>query len=402
MENMSHNSPASGPLKGIRVLDFGTFVAGSYNAVLMGDLGADVIKVERLEGDPARQVGPFLGDESRIFMGWNRNKRGLAVDLHSEAGLEVVYELVRRTDVVTGNFRPGIAEKLKVDYATLSALNSRLIFSATTGYGPVGPMSARPSYDAVFQAMGGVAHINKRTTGKIAVAAPIFIDIHTAMLALTGVLAALFHRERTGEGQKVETSLLQGVMSSQPSAFCKALEMEEERALGACPYALFETSDGMIFIAVAQDKFWRFFCQALERPEWIDDVRYRSNADRMDNAEGLAVEIQQILITRSNAEWDALLEEKGVPCGVVCTHDEFLHHPQVEAAGMNPVITHSTVGPVRVFGVPVCFEKSPGAIQRSAPTLGEHTEEILEEIGYAPTRIEELLREGVVQTTGDH
>lgn len=362
----------------------------------MGDLGADVIKVEPLDGDPTRQVGPFVGGESRIFVGWNRNKRGLAVDLLSEAGREIVYDLVRSADVVTTNFRPSAAKRLKVDCATLSALNPRLIYCNSTGFGSKGPLADRPAYDGILQAMGGVALANEITTGKVAVAAPVFIDIQTAMLALAGVLAALYHRERTGEGQAVETSLLQGVMSVQPSAYCRALELEEEGSGGAYPYTLYETKDGHIFVGATQNKFWRWFCEVLGDPALAEDPRYMTIADRVKLKDELGERIRPVLAQKTSDEWETILTEKGIPCGPVYTHERFMDHPQVEAIGMNQVIQHSSLGPMRVFGVPFHLEKTPGRIQRSAPRLGEHNEEILRELDYDDARIEKLKRDGVI------
>ncbi len=398
MKDREIGRSASGPLQGIRVLDFGTFLAGSYNATLMGDLGADVIKVEPLTGEPTRQVGPFVGGESRIFVGWNRNKRGLAVDLGAEAGLNVVYDLARRADVVTTNFRPSAARKFKVDYDTLAALNPRLIYCVSTGFGSKGPLSDLPAYDGIMQAMGGVATANETTAGKVSLAAPVFIDIQTAMLAFAAVTAALYHRERTGEGQAIETSLLQGVMSVQPHAYCRALEKEEEGGLGVYPYGLFETKDGHIFVGAPQEKFWQSFCRVLGRPALAEDPRYGSMVDRVDRRDELADLIHPIMLQKSTAEWETILNEAEVPCGAVCSPEEFIDHPQVGANAMNPTIHHPTIGPLQVFGVPFHFGKSPGNIQRSAPTLGEHTKEILRELEYDEGRIEKLERDGVIST----
>lgn len=381
---------ASGPLKGIRVLDFGAYLAGSYHATLMGDMGADVIKVEPLTGDPTRLTPPFVGGESRVFIGWNRNKRGLVIDIRNEAGLNAVYDLVRGADVVTTNFRPKAAKKLKVDYDTFSALNPKLVYCAATGFGAKGPLSDQPSYDGIFQAMGGVAQANKITTGNVAIAAPVFIDIHTALLGLAGITAALFHRERTGEGQLVETSLLQGVMSVQPAQYCRAMEQEEEGVVGAYPYTIFETKDGHIFVGAPQEKYWHSFCQVIGLPALAEDVRYGSLADRVKRREELGEILQPVMREKSTDTWEALLMKDDVPCGAVRTSDEFMNHPQVAANNMKSVIHHPKIGPIQVFGVPINFEKTPGNIQRAAPMLGEHTREILRELGYDDERIEKL------------
>ncbi len=395
---MQASGAATGPLKGIRVLDLGTFVAGSYNATLMGDLGADVIKVEPLAGDPTRESGPFIAGESRIFVGWNRNKRGLAVDMRKEAGLKVVHDLVKTADVVTSNIRASSAKKLKVDYDTLSALNPRLIYCAATSFGSKGALVNKPAYDGILQSLGGIAQSNLASAGKVAVAPGVFIDIHTAMLALSGVLAALYHRERSGEGQMVETSLMQGAMSINPHAFCKALEKEEEGGLGAYPYNLFETKDGHIFIGAPQEKFWQSFCKAIGVPELIDDPRYATLVQRVDGRETLAAKLDPIMKSKTSSEWEALFDEAGVPNGAVRAAEDFLEHPQVTANDMNPVIQHPTIGPIKTFGVPFRFAKTPGNIQRAAPCLGEHTKEILRELNYDEKQIENLVNEGAVGT----
>jgi crotonobetainyl-CoA:carnitine CoA-transferase CaiB-like acyl-CoA transferase len=394
-ENDSIGS-ASGPLKGIRVLDFGAFLAGSYHATLMGDLGADVIKIEPIAGDPTRLTPPIVGGESRVFLGWNRNKRGLAVDLRSERGLKVVYDLIRSADVLTCNFRPASARKLKMDYDTLSHLNPSLIYCSSTGFGPKGPMADRPSYDGVFQTIGGIAQVNETTAGNVSIAAPVFVDIQTATLALSGVLAALYHRERTGEGQQVETSLLQAVMAVQPHAYCEALDQEEEGIVGAHPYTLYETTDGHVFVACPQEKFWKAFCTVIEKPELGNDERYDSLFKRVECKDELLELISPVMMNKSADEWEQLLVAAEVPCAPALSHAEFMEHPQVSAMDMNPTIEHPKIGPLRVFGVPFNFSKTPGNIQRAAPALGEHTREILAELDYTDGEIESLKEDGAI------
>lgn len=390
-------NPAQGPLKGIKVLDFGTFVAGTYNAVLMGDMGANVIKIESLEGEAARSLGPYLANESRIFQGWNRNKRSLSIDMKSAEGIEVIYDLVRHADVVTENFRPGIANKLKLDYETLSAINGKIVYCTTTGFGPTGPLSRRAAFDGVLQAMGGVAEINARFAGHATLSAILVADFQGAMLSLTSILAALFHRERTGEGQQIETSLLQAVMSLQPTSYYEALETKEEGEAGGYPYRLFDTSDGVIFVSAITPKLWALLCAALGVPEMSEDPGLQTNSQRRGRLEELDGILEPIFGAKTTDQWEEILTEGGVPCAGVWSAKRMFDHPQVEAIGMNQIIHHSTVGPIRVLGVPFKFHKSPGAVQRAAPRLGEHNEQILDELGYDTGKIETLMNSGILK-----
>src|SRR5262245_9757087 len=391
-------SPASGPLLGVKVVDFCNFIAGSHGTMLLGDLGADVIKVEPLTGDLGRTWGPFLAGESRYFQGWNRSKRSLAIDLTTEEGREVVYRLIERADVVVENFRPGITEKLQIDYATARRLNPGIIYCSSTAFGSRGPFRLRPAYDPGLQAMGGAARVNLRFSGKIAICSVAVSDYQAAMLAVAGILAALYHRQRTGEGQHLETSLLQAIMSVQSHFYCQALERDEEGPVGICPYRLFESRDELIFIGAPTDRFFRRLCEALGVPELADDPKFVTNPQRLLHQAELYARLEPYFLTKSAAEWERLLVEKEVPCGVVATYQQFFVHPQVEAMGMNPVVDHPTIGPMRLAGVPVDFEKTPGRIQQAAPTLGQHTEDILRECGYDAGQIEALRLKGVIRS----
>jgi crotonobetainyl-CoA:carnitine CoA-transferase CaiB-like acyl-CoA transferase len=393
-------APASGPLLGLRVLDFCSFIAGSYGAMFLGDLGADVVKVEPPAGDPARAWGPFVAGESRFFQGWNRNKRSLALDLVTADGRAIVYRLLERADVVIENFRPGVTEKLQIDYATARRLNPGVIYCSSTAFGSRGPLRLRPAYDPVLQAMGGAAHGNLRFSGKVAICSVAVSDYQAAMLAVAGILAALYHRQRTGEGQHLETSLLQAVMSVQSHFYCQALERGEEGPVGICPYRLFQTQDELLFVGAATDRFFRRLCEALGVPELADDARFATNPQRLVHQAEVYARLEPYFLTRSAAEWESLLVEKGVPCGVVGTYPQFFAHPQVAAMDMNPVVDHPTIGPLRLAGVPVHFEKTPGRIQRPAPTLGQHTEEVLGECGYDAGAVDALRRAGVIRLGG--
>ena len=387
----------AGPLVGVKVLDFCSFINGAYSAALMGDLGAEVIKVEPLTGDNARAWGPFLRGESRFYQAWNRNKRCIALDLTSSDGREIVYRLVASADVMIENFRRGVTERLGIDYPALREINPRIIYCSSTAFGTKGIHRDRPGYDPVLQALSGVALDNARYSGSIAIGAVAASDYQASMLIVTGALSALYHREKTGEGQKVETSLLQGIMSIQSHYLVQALECEEQGALGIYPYRFFQTKDDLIFIACGTNKFWVMLCEVLGVSELGKDSRYSTNGSRAERREELTPLLEQVLQTKTAAEWERLLLEKGVPCGGVQDYLAFLNDPQVTSMGMNPVVDHPLIGPVRMAGVPIDLEKTPGGIQRPAPTLGQHTEEILGELGFGEELIAKLRSDRIVQ-----
>lgn len=396
MHPNSDSAQSTGPLAGVKILDFCSFINGAYSAAIMGDLGADVIKIEPLTGDLSRAWGPFLNGESRFYQAWNRNKRCITLDLTAQAGRDIVYDLVRSTDVVIENFRAGVTEKLGIDYATLRELNPRLIYCSSTAFGSKGPQRNRPGYDPVLQALSGIIRDNARFSGTPALLPVAVSDYQASMLVITGVLSALYHRERTGEGQKIETSLLQAVLSIHAHYFIETLDCEEEGAVGIYPYRLFETEDDRIFIAAGTDKFWRMLCEVLGVPELGTDPRYDQNGKRTVRATELTALLQPIFKQKTTAEWERLLVEKGVPCGALNSYFDFLNDPQVTAMEMNPVLAHPVIGAMRVPGIPVHFEHTPGAIQRPAPLLGQHTEEILSELGFDDAQIAKLREEKII------
>ncbi|HSO76134.1 MAG TPA: CoA transferase [Blastocatellia bacterium] len=386
----------TGPLAGVKILDFCSFINGAYSAALMGDLGADVVKIEPLTGDNARSWGPFLKGESRFYQAWNRNKRCIAVDLTSKDGREIVAELARGADVVIENFRRGVTERLGIDYRSLREINPRIIYCSSTAFGTRGVYRDRPGYDPVLQALSGVASDNARYSGSVAISAVAASDYQASMLIVAGALSALYHREKSGQGQRIETSLLQGIMSIQSHYFVEALECDEEGALGIYPYRFFETRDDLIFIAAGTDKFWMMLCEVLGVKELGTDPRYAANGQRVGRRNDLNSVLEPLFRLRTSADWEMLLVEKGVPCGGVKDYLAFLNDPQVSAMEMNPVVEHPLIGPMRMAGVPIDLEATPGGIQRAAPTLGQHTEEILGELGFDAQRIARLRADLVI------
>ncbi len=396
-ETPSPGSASGGPLNGIRVLDFTSFIAGSYGAMLLGDMGADVLKIESPGGDNARHWGPFIEGESRMFQAWNRNKRGISVDLKTEQGRQVVYDLARTADVAMENFRPGVAARLGIDYDALSRHNPGLVYASSSAFGGSGPYAQRPGYDPVLQSMAGAAHLQQLMNGVAAICPVAVSDYMAAVLTVCSINAALLHRERTGVGQYIETSLLQAIMSAQAQSYLQPLDAEITGPPGIFPYRMFAAEDGPIFIAAGTDKFWRLFCEAIGRDDLACDPRYETNPQRVSNAAALSDEIDPIVARRPARELEAELVAVGVPCAAVRSAEEFFDDPQVEAMAMSQVVRHPQLGNLRMAGVPWRFSQTPGTIRRPAPRLGEHTGEVLAELGYGTERIAGLEASGAVR-----
>ena len=400
-ETPSPESGSSGPLDGIRVLDFTSFIAGSYGAMLLGDLGADVLKIESPGGDNARHWGPFIEGESRLFQAWNRNKRGIALDLKTTGGRQVVHDLARDADVAMENFRPGVAARLGIDHDTLSRHNPAIVYASSSAFGGSGPYAQRPGYDPVLQSMAGAAHLQQQMNGIAAICPVAVSDYMAAVLLVCSINAALLHRERTGEGQYVETSLLQAIMSAQAQSYLVPIDAEITGPPGIFPYRMFAAADGPIFIAAGTDKFWKLFCEAIGRDDLASDPRYATNPRRVGQAKELSAEIDPIVASRPARELEAALVEVGVPCAAVRSADEFFDDPQVEAMAMSQIVQHSTIGGLRMAGVPWHFSRSPASIRRPAPALGEHTDQVLAELGYDGDRIAALRTSGAVRGSAD-
>jgi crotonobetainyl-CoA:carnitine CoA-transferase CaiB-like acyl-CoA transferase len=374
------------PLDGVRVVDLTSYIAGSYAAMQLADLGAAVIKVEALEGDSFRELPGFFG--------WNRGKRSLAVNLKTPEGRQIVEKLAERADVVMENMRPGVAERLGVDYERLSAINPRLIYSSVTAFGSSGPDSDRPGFDPIFQALGGLMTLQGFG------GPPVYLrtaptDYYTAALATQGIVSALFAREKTGRGQRVETSLLRGVLALQAGV---AIDYPTKPTLirDNPTYRLYQAGDGgWFFLAVGNQTFWMKLCKALELEHLADDPRFGSWLARLENNQALLPLIESKFRSQPRDHWLELLAGHDIPAAPVQTVMEFMQHPAVRHHDMIREYEHPEVGRLRVMGQPIAFTGTPTRDPGPPPTLGEHTDAVLREVGYTDEEIAGLVARGV-------
>src|SRR5690242_304291 len=376
----------NGPLQGLKVIDLSHIMAGPACSMLLADMGADVIKVERLpDGDDSRRmVPPTVADQSAAFLIMNRNKRGIALDLRSGAGRNVLSRLLKNADVLIENFRRGAMEQMGFGYDTVHALNPRLIYCSISGFGRTGPYADRGGFDLVAQGMSGLMSITGEGPGHppVKVGAPV-TDITAGVLACVGILAALHSRESTGHGQMVDTSLFEaGIIQTY---WHSAMSFATGRAPGPmgtahplnAPYQAFPTSDGWITLGAANQGNWLRLVEALETPALRDDTRFSSNADRMRNLEALTATLTPLFKRRSSAEWLRRLEQAGVPAGPVLEVGQMHADPQALAREMIVETQHPTAGHVKAIGLPIKFSDTPGGLRRPAPIFGQHTREVL-------------------------
>ena len=395
-----------GPLKDLKVIDLSHIMAGPACSMLLADMGADVIKVERLpDGDDSRRmVPPTIADESAAFLIMNRNKRGIVVDLRAEAGRKVLSRLLKNADVLIENFRRGTMEQMGFGYQAVHALNPRLVYCSISGFGRTGPYADRGGFDLVAQGMSGLMSITGEGPGHppVKIGAPI-TDTTAGILACVGILAALHSRESTGEGQMVDTSLFEAgiVHTYWHSAMCFATgrtpgPMGTAHPLNA-PYQGFPTSDGWITVGAANQGNWLRLVEALGAPELRDDGRFLTNADRMRNLAALTAVLTPLFKRRSSAEWIHRLDQAGVTAGPVLEIGQMHRDPQVVAREMVVETIHPAAGEVKAIGLPIKFSDTPGGVRLPAPLFGEHTREVLRENGFTDKEIDQLLAEGIVQ-----
>jgi len=368
----------AGALDGVMVLDLTTHLSGPFCGMQLGDLGADVIKIESPQGDSMRGTPPFLEGESAPFMLWNRNKRGLRLDLKNADDLETFWGLVDQADVMLENFRPGVIDRLGIGWKALHARNPRLVLGSISGFGQTGPYAKRGGFDLVIQAMSGLMSVTGPKDGPPYRIPLAISDVGAGLYLTIGVLSALQARHKTGQGQWVETSLLEATVSlgvyEAASYFANGKRPEKlgQGHRGSSPYQVFQTADGWLTVGAAQENFFRKLCEMIGKPELVDDPRFKTNALRVKNNDQMVAILQAEIVKRSTADWMAALEEAGIPAGPVLYHDEVFTDPQILARGMVAEVEHAKAGRQKTLGVPIKMSASKTGVRRAAPTLGQH------------------------------
>jgi crotonobetainyl-CoA:carnitine CoA-transferase CaiB-like acyl-CoA transferase len=396
----------TGPLTGLKVIDLSHVMAGPTCAMLLADLGADVVKVEKIPGgdDARRMAPPTIAGESAAFLIMNRNKRGIALNLKTEAGRTVLSRLLQGADVLIENYRPGTMERMGFGYEAQHASNPRLIYCSISGFGRTGPYANRGGFDLVAQAMSGLMSITGEGPGcpPVKLGAPV-TDITAGILACVGILAALHSRASSGQGQMVDTSLFEaGIIHTY---WQSAIALATGKAPGPmgtghplnAPYQAFPVADGWITVGAANQGNWLRLLQALEAPELGDDPRFANNAERMRNLPALNAALTPLFKHRSSAEWLRRLEQAGVPAGPVLDVNQMHADPQTLARKMIVETTHPTAGRVKAIGLPIKFSDTPGGVRRAAPILGQHTREVLRDHGFSDTQIDQMAALGAIQ-----
>ena len=391
-------------LEGVRVLDLTRMLAGPFATMILGDLGAEVIKIEDpKDGDPTREIGPFFVDGmSAYFISINRNKKSLTLNLKTEKGRQIFYELVKKSDIVIDNFRPGVHERLGIEYEKLKELNPRIICCSISAYGNEGPKRDHPAFDLAIQAYSGAMSVTgERDGAPVRMGIPIG-DLAGGLYGAISVLAALHRRERTGEGCRIELSLLDctfSLLTYMVQYYLSAGYVTERVGSGhpsIVPYQAYQTKDGYLVIAVFTERIWEKFCEAIGMKDLAKDPRFENNSKRVENRDELDKILKEKFLEKTTDEWIQILNSNGVPCSPINTIDRVVEDEQIKLRNMIVEFVHPSYGKVKTMGTPVKIEGEKEEFA-PAPELGEHTVEILRNVlEMPPEKIEELKKEGIV------
>lgn len=374
------------PLEGVVVLDLSRVLAAPYTGMILADMGADVIKVERPgKGDDSRAYGPFKNGESVYYMSLNRGKRSITLNMKSEEGKQILKDLVKQADVLVENFRGGTMDKLGLGYDVLKEINPRLIYSACTGFGMTGPYKHDPAYDVIVQGMGGIMSITGQEGGEPTKVGASIGDITAGIFSAVGIMIALYNREKTGKGQLVDVSMLDCQVAILENAISRYMNAGVSpkpignRHASITPFQSLKTKDGYVIVAVGNDTLWQKFCGLIERPDLAADPRFTTNPLRTENVKVLGEELNKTFQTKTMDEWLHILKEGGVPVGPINDVERVIKDPAVIAREMIVTTHHPIAGDVEMAGVPIKLSGTPGSVDAPAPTLGQHTREILKE-----------------------
>ncbi len=392
------------PLDGFKVLDLTRFLSGPYCTMVLADMGADVIKVERFpEGDDSRRLAPKVNDESYPAAMPNRNKRSLGIDLKSEAGVEAFLELAKGADLVIENFRPGVTERLGIDYESVKKVKPDILYCSITGFGQTGPYRQRAGFDIIAQGVSGLMRMTGYPDGGPAKVGIAINDIAAGATAAYSILGAQIHRMKTGEGQYIDISLVDAGLAWtiwEAGAWFGGGEIAGPtgtRHRRTTPYQAYRSADGYVTIGANNQRLWKRLCNdVLDKPEWIDDPRFDTLAARMENIDELEREISAIVSEHETEHWVDLLDKAGVPGGPVLRYDETMKNKQVLARDMVVEIDHPKIGPMKTLGVAPKLSGTPLQIRTAAPWLGQHTDEVLREAGYDDATIAKLFDDDVI------
>ena len=394
----------SGPLSGVRIVDCTTVVLGPWAAQQLGDMGAEVIKVEPPEGDTTRQLGPMKNPNMGAFyLACNRNKRSIVLDLKQPAARDALLRLARDANVLLHNYRPQAARRLGMSYEAFRAVNPGIVYLCTYVFRATGPYGDKPAYDDIIQAASGIASLQASIMGEPRYVPTIVADKTSSMTVLAAVLAALYHQARTGEGQEVEVPMFESLAAwvmvehLYGETFTPPADTIGYKRILNPNRRPFKTRDGYLAILPYTDQNWRDFFQLTERRDLADDPRYKTLGTRLRHIEGLYAEVAKVAVTRTNAEWLTALDALNIPAMSVNTLESLLHDPHLEAVGFWQMVDHPTEGPMRLPGPPATYGKTPGGIRRLPPRLGEHSEEILREAGFSPDEVAALLSSGATR-----